>query len=494
MIKRYSNAEIAAIFSDAHKLELWQETELAVMRAMTHLNFMSLEHTSTIWGILTHNPIDLEWWRRRDQEIHHDLNAFLDERLRFIPQELHQYFHKDITSYDTEEPALARMLLEALEITAFLASDMEATLAEMANKYRYTIMLARTHGQGAELQSFGARVLSWLAEYRTAKAAIPIAMDNLKYSKLSGAIGKYGSLDPAIEERALGLLGFKPFYGATQIMPRVLYAPLAQAMSNLVAVVDKIANDIRLAARSGRPLMQEPFGKKQKGSSAMPHKKNTIRTEQIEGLARMAKGYAAMISDNIKTWEERAIEQSSVERVAWPDLFHVTARALQVMTDVLRGLQVNADNMLWEIHEMRGTYASAAAKEFLKQKLSAKGFTHEDVYRLVQLACFNVFAPDAELLAIRERIPQSYAEARENLWVSQKPGQHLPRAIDEFIPLGQLHVSDNLEISQETVDKYNKHLRELFLDEETHKEWRDIFTPQFLLRYEDLLYKNILPD
>ena len=153
-------------------------------------------------------------------------------------------------------------------------------------------MMARTHGQEAELQSFGARILTWIVDLRQAYSGVELAQRNLHYCKLSGAIGKYGDMNPEIERLSLSILGFEPFHGATQIIPRTLQVPLAQSLMNLAMVIDKIGNDIRLSARSGRPLMQEPFGKKQKGSSAMPQKKNPIRTEQLEGMARMAKGFS----------------------------------------------------------------------------------------------------------------------------------------------------------------------------------------------------------
>ena len=186
---------------------------------------------------------------------------------------------------------------------------------------------------------------------------------NLDYSKLSGAIGNYGSINPEVEIKALELLELQPYYGATQIMPRELYAPLAQALAQIVSTLNKIAMAIRLGARSGNPIYHEPFKKTQMGSSAMPHKKNTIRTEQIEGMERMAHNYLQMIMENIKTWEERAIEQSCVERVAWPDLFHVTIHSLRSMNFVLSGLQVYPDNMLREIIE-----SSSVVMHRVKQK------------------------------------------------------------------------------------------------------------------------------
>jgi len=462
-------------------------------QAMIDLDKISKKDGYNIIDILHKNPIDLDFWKRQDQRIHHDLNAFIDERARFLPTELHQHFHRDITSYDTEEPAFARMLWEGLEILRPLSSATEDILIDLAKRYRYTLMLARTHGQWAELQSFGARILTWLIEYRLAKQALyDVSGKNLEYSKLSGAIGKYGGLDPAIEEGALKILGFVPLYGATQIMPRILYAPIAQAISNLITIIDRIGNDIRLSARSGHPLMQEPFGKKQKGSSAMPHKKNTIRTEQLEGLARVANGYAAMITDNIRTWEERTIEQSSAERIAWADIFHTAAQALKVINEVLSGLRVYQDNMLWEIQESRGTYASASVKEFLKTKLAGSELTYEDIYRIVQLSCFNIFQLDAETLAVRDRIPSSLPEAMENLKLVSPGADHRLVSLEEFVPASNLRVSEELDINPEQVAAYNQALQQLFADEAVTAEWHQLFQPEFLMKYEYLLYEKIL--
>jgi adenylosuccinate lyase len=487
MLDRYANQEITKIFTDEHKLNLWQETEFAVIRAMMELKMVSQENYKIIFKTLTETPIDIEWWKKRDKEIHHDLNAFIDERVRHLPTELHQYFHKNITSYDTEEPAFARMLFEAMHVILPLCGEFKSELIDLALKYRFTIMNARTHGQEAELQSFGARCLSWMADYQVAAQALIRTLENLGYSKLSGAIGKYGSLNPEIERLALTDLKFKPFTGATQIMPRILYAPIAQALSNLVSVLDKIAGDIRLAARSGRPIMQEPFQKKQKGSSAMPHKKNTIRTEQIEGMARLARGYMNMISENIKTWEERAIEQSSVERVAWPDLFHVTAQALKVMNLVLSGLKVYPDNMLKEIHESRGVYASSEAKEFLK----AQGLSHEAAYRIVQLASFNVFEPGTGRLAIRETIPASFGEANNSLKVISRLKLEKIISIEDFIPRAKLQVSESLDANWGDVHNYNVILQKLFSDKETVEKWHRLFTPEHLLQHEKFLFEQM---
>jgi adenylosuccinate lyase len=489
MVKRYANKKVDRIFSDENKLALWQATELAVIEAGVKLGKVPAEAFERIKRIWTSTPIDIEWWLKRDEEIKHDLNAFIDERIRHLPPELQQYVHANgITSYDTEEPAFARMLLDCAALTDESYRALLAAVMDLAIRHRHTIMMARTHGQEAELQSFGARCLTWFSDLGAAWGDIGALLDKLRFSKISGAIGKYGSIDPELEREALGILGFEPYYGATQIMPRVIYARLGQALCNLVMVIQKIALDIRLNARSGRPLMREPFGKRQKGSSAMPHKKNTILTEQLEGMARMAKGFAGMITDSIPTWEERAIEQSCVERVAWPDLFHVTLRSLDVLTKVLKGLQVYPDNMLREVHESRGVYASAEAKEFLK----AHGFAHEDAYRLVQLACFLAFELPEGWRQERERACGSYDEARKALETVESLEPDKVLSIRRIISRAILKTSDELDIGSEEVSAFNGRLRSLFGDTEIMEEWNRLFDPAFHLRNEAVLYKRIL--
>lgn len=500
MDQRYKDEETNTIFSSLSKLSLWQMTELAAIKARVKLKMVEKNVFLKIKSILSKMPIDIDWWMKKDHEIHHDLNAFVFERLRYLPAEFHRYFHDLLTSYDDEEPAFARMLRKALIKVKKMYAELDALLVSMAIKYRHTIMNGRTHGQEAEMQTFGARILTWLTELRVAYQRLEEAEKYLKYSKLSGAIGKYGSINPEIEKEALKILGFKPFYGATQIMPRIVYVALGQSLCGMIMVISKIGLDIRLSARSGRPLMQEPFKKKQTGSTAMPHKKNTIRTEQLEGLARMAKGYMLMITDNIVTWEERAIEQSCVERVAWPDLFHTTIQSLKVITGVLNGLAVYPDNMLEEIYFSRGVYASAEIKEFLKRNLSNSGLTHENIYRIVQLASFNVFEPFPERMKIRTKIASSFEEAKNLLGKIKEiiKTESDVISIEEFIPKGILRVSEQLDIDEELVKKYNTALYELFhvdsvnFKKDVMEEWHALFTPAFLLKNESVLYKEII--
>lgn len=492
MIERYENGGIAAIWRDENKLRLWQETELAVVQAKEKLGRIPRGTFRKIKKILLANSIDLVWWKDKEKELRHDLNAFVFERVRWLPVALQVFFHQKMTSYDTEEPAFAQMFTDSILIVDEKISELMQTLIQMAKKYRYTIMNGRTHGQEAELQSFGKRCLTWLQALRVDLANLSRTAKNLRYSKLSGAIGNYGSLDPEVEKEALRLLGLKPYYGATQIMPRELYAPIAQALVQIVMTLDKIALDIRLGARSGRPICQEPFGKKQTGSSAMPHKKNTITTEQVQGMARMAQGYLVMIMQNIATWEERAIEQSCVERVAWPDLLHVVVHSLSSMNRVLSGLRVYPDNMMLEVIDSRGCYAAGEAKEVLRELGVLSGLDTETAYRIVQLAAFNVFEPEDRWAELRETVPGSLAMADTLLREFQQVSRSRVISIQEIISQGALRVSPQLAAEETDVQRWNEILKQIFSDGKNLNKWNEIFNPSYLLKGEDRLFTEIL--
>lgn len=491
MIARYEDKELAQIFSDKTKVKMWQRVELAVIKARCELGFVPVVIHQLISDALQ-TPVDIARWLELEKELKHDLNAFVKERKEKIPTDLRRYFHDGVTSYDIEEPAFAIILTEAWSHVFNMIPTLNDELKRLAMIYRYTPMNARTHGQEAEMQSFGARVLTWYVELELACRSSPEIVFRLSQSKLSGAIGKYGTISPELEAQALGHLGLRPFYGATQIIPRSQYLPLAQTLCQIVQVINKIAHDIRLMARSGKPLVQEPFGKKQTGSSAMPQKKNPISTEKIEGMERLAKGYLLAIQENLQTWEERAIEQSSCERVAWPDLFHVTAHAIETLTKVLKGLRVYPDNMLWEIMNSRGCYAAAQAKDFLKEHGVSVGIDEDSAYRIVQLAAFNAHEPDEWCKNIRQHPPRTLDEADACYHQIEVKSDDRNESIEIIILNGRLIVSDQLEASEERVTKWNQLLKELFMDKKLVHQWCTLFTPSYLLRNEAFLFEKIL--
>jgi len=495
MHERYTKPEIARAWSDQHKLELWQGVELAAIQAKERLGKFPAGTLARIREALEANPIDIAWWKARDIEIHHDLQAFLDERLRFIPLDLQRYWHEGMTSFDTEEAAFARMILDSLAVVRDRATKLRKAVADLARRYRYTPCLGETHGQWADLTTFGAICLSWLADLKyDADTNLANCAGGVFYSKLSGAIGKYGDTDPAVEKTTLEILGFTPYFGATQITPREVYTPTAAALTQIVQTLQKIALSIRLGARSESRIVQEPFKKKQKGSSAMPHKKNPITLEQIEGMSRMALGYLTMIYQNIPTWRERAIEQSCVERVAWPDLFHVTVHSLEALTRVLAGLQVYPDRMLEHIVASRGCFAASKAKELLKELAAEAGITEptETFYRIIQLAAFNVFSPDDIASRLRQTPPADFGEADADYSKFKHSPPFKPMSLQDVIPLGMLKPTDMLDIEANVVDEWNKMLRAIFSDHGRLNRWNAIFVPSYHLANQDVLYREIL--
>lgn len=492
MIERYANKRITEIWSDKSKLEKWQQVELAVIQAREEMGIFPAGTHQLIKESFALHPINDEavaWWKMKDKEINHDLNAFIDERLRHLPAEFHQYWHKGMTSYDTEEPAMALLLKESVHEIEPGYHRIKGELLSLAIKYQYTPMLARTHGQEAKLQSFGKRCITWLKTFSVAFNELLGAHKLLSQSKLSGAIGNYQGLTPEEEAVALKILGLTPYIGATQIMPRVIYLPLANSLELVVASLTQIAEDIRLSARSGNPIMQEPFGKKQKGSSAMPHKKNTITCEQQIGMLTMARNFAQMLRERATTWEERAIEQSCVERIAWPDLFHVTAQSFKNMIKVLEGLQVYPDNMILEIRNSRGCYASEDAKDWLKEKFASLGLKHEDAYRIVQLASFMVHRVNDDCQKLRTAPAQSLGEAQ--LAVLSLDVAKSENNIEDIIMHGNLMPHPSLAATMDEVNIWNTILKQIFgFNGENIGAWRELFGVFYQLRGERSIFKG----
>jgi len=491
MIKRYSDEVITGRWTNEEKLRTWQKVELAVIGARVKLKLVPREIFEKIKNILESTPVDIEWWLARDKEINHDLQAWVDERVRHLPVELQSYFHDGMTSYDTEETASLILLELSAKHVVSSCKALEFGLQSLALRYRYCPMMGTSHGQSGEVQTAGKRFLTWYKEVFVAKQRVADEISKISLSRLSGAMGNYGGVTPKIEKEALDILGFMPFYGATQILPRQLHVHLATSLSALVAVISKIGTDIRLGARSPHPIYQEPFSKTQKGSSRMPGKKNPISCEQLEGMERMALGYLVMIHQNIRTWEERAIEQSCVERVAWPDLFHVAMRSVTVCAKVINGLQVYPDRMIQGIVDTRGVWAAGQAKEFLRLHLAPMGLTADESYRIVQLAAFVAHRPNDLVKKMRENLPGSLAEADKLVNRQRFISTSSEMSIQDIISQAKLVVVPDLDATQEQVDKWNEALKTLFVSLDG-SEWQNVFSIQDRLKDEAVLFKEVI--
>lgn len=493
MIERYEKPEIKEIWSDKNKHFLWKKVEIAVINARAKLGRIAKEVALEIDTILR-KPIDLEWCKAREAKTHHDLNSAVDERKRYLPDRLEGEYHKEVTSFDDEDPAMAEMLQTSADLVIAAVHTLRTAIEQKAMLYRYTPMLARTHGQWAQIQSFGNECLCWHEDLETPLADIGNAASRLKFTKCSGAIGNNAEIDPELELAALAELGRRPWHGATQIMPRGVYAPLASSLAHLVSQCEKIALDIRLASRSGCKILEEPFDINQEGSSAMPQKRNPIRTEQICGMARVARHFAGMIEENIPTWESRSIEQSCVERIAWPDLFHVTLHALKVLTKVIDGLNVYPDQMMREIVASAGTYASNAAKTFLAERGKEFGITSKDAYGIVRLASHIAFAPSLAELKIRNVFRTGVEDADGDLALLLKDHRELSTvivSIEDIIMGNSLHAMEDIGVNSETSERWNLQIFNMFASENIRNEWHALFKPSRGMKNEAHSFRQV---
>lgn len=493
MIKRYSNPKINTIWSNENKVNLWQDTELAVIEARAVLGIYPTNVFEQISTKLKSVPINITEWLEIEKKTRHDLNAFILERVRHLDRALHQFFHERMTSYDTEEAPTSLMLLASVKLVEEACNEMFKILADKIAFYRYMPMLGRTHGQEAKLQSVGKRFFTWYVKLMISYLELQKAKEYIYFSKLSGAIGNYQGITPEEEKLALEIMGLKPFKGATQIIPRQLHQPLANALAMIVSSLSQMAIDIRLGARSGNKIYQEFFDKMQMGSSAMPHKKNTIDSENQEGMLILAEIFTHALRRIQVTWEERSIEQSSVERVVWPDLFHVVMQSFKNMTKVVSKLQVFQDNILLEIINCKGCWASEDAKEWLMKVGEPYGLTYEDAYRIVQLAAENVHAVSGRRKEIREQKMESYAQATHCLFALGNLDEIINpkfRSIQALIKEALLQPSPELAFNQETVDRWNGILTQIFKVPTIQESWNQLFDIGYQLRNEYFLFDD----
>ena len=493
MIKRYQHKGITEIWENENKLNLWQETELSVINARTQLEIYPTHVYDAIAQQLKSAPINLAEWLAIEEKTKHDLNAFILERVQHLDRALHQFFHERMTSYDTEEAPMALMLLASVALAEKECQQMLSILVAKIRRYRYTPMLGRTHGQEAKLQSLGKRFYTYYVKLLLSYLELQKAKEYIYFSKLSGAIGNYQGVTPQEEKLALEILGLKPFKGATQIMPRQLYQPLANALGMIVGTLSQIALDIRLGARSGNKIFQEFFDKKQMGSSAMPHKKNTITSENQEGMLILMECFTQALRRVMVTWEERSIEQSSVERVVWPDLFHVVMQSFKNMKSVVSKLMVFQDNILLEIINCRGCWASEDAKEWLMKVGESYGLTYEDAYRLVQLAAENVNAVSGRRKEIRDGKIGFYEQAEDLLNDLQEMQMEVTavKSIEEVICKALLCFSPDLAFTEEQVANWNNILWEIFQREENLQSFHQLFRISYQLRNERFLFEDL---
>jgi adenylosuccinate lyase len=376
MIPRYTRDVMGEIWSEEAKFRTWLEVELAVCEAWAKRGEIPPASMETI---RQKAGLSVERIEEIEADVRHDLIAFLTCVAEHIGPDS-RYVHMGLTSSDVVDTAQALRLVRSCEV---LLKDIDAlieALRKQALEHRVTVMVGRTHGIHAEPTSFGLKMLLWHEEMKRNRQRLERAQKTVQVGKLSGAVGNYAHMEPEIEEEVCAALGLVPAPVSTQVLQRDRLAELVTTVAIVGSSLDKFATDIRSHQRTDLAELREPFGKKQKGSSAMPHKRNPEICERISGLARILRGNAVVSLENVPLWHERDISHSSAERIILPDSVILLDYMLDKMTWVISGLVVNRKQMWANLERTKGLVYS----QKVLLALVEKGMTREDAYQIVQ--------------------------------------------------------------------------------------------------------------
>ena len=376
MIERYTRPEMAAIWSEERKFALWLEIEVLAAEAMAERGDLPRE---AIAKLRTIRAPEIARIRDLERTSQHEVIAFLTATAE-IGGDPVRYLHLGLTSSDVMDTAYAVQLKEAGDL---LLRDLDAFLAVLrrqAHRWKDCAMIGRTHGIHAEPITFGLKVAHWYAEFARGRERLSRARDESAYGKLSGAVGTFAHSHPDVEKYVCEHLGLRPEPLATQVVPRDRHAAFFGALALIASSIERVAVEIRHLQRSEVLEVLEPFGRGQKGSSAMPHKRNPILTENLCGLARVIRGYASASLDNVPLWHERDISHSSAERVIGPDATIALDFMLARLTGVVEGMEVRPEAMDANLTRTGGAIFS----ESLLLELVRRGLSRDEAYALVQ--------------------------------------------------------------------------------------------------------------
>ncbi|HSQ59871.1 MAG TPA: adenylosuccinate lyase [Acidobacteriota bacterium] len=376
MIPRYSRPAMAALFDDAARYRLWLEVELAVTAA---LEARGEAPAGTTARLRASARVDAARIDEIEATVKHDVIAFLTQIGETTGPDA-RYLHLGMTSSDLVDTATALQLTRATDLLVAETESLREAAGTLARAHKETVMVGRTHGIHAEPITFGLKVLVWYEELGRALERLRRARDEIAVGKLSGAVGTLAHLPPELEEATLRSLGLAPEPVATQVVQRDRHGALLAAIALLGASVEKMALEIRHLQRTEVLEAEEPFREGQKGSSAMPHKRNPVNCERICGLARLLRANAHAGFENVALWHERDISHSSVERVIFPDSFLVADFIVSQMREILAGLHVYPDRMRENLEKTRGLVYS----QRVLLALTGAGLTREQAYALVQ--------------------------------------------------------------------------------------------------------------
>jgi adenylosuccinate lyase len=376
MIPRYSRPEMARLWSDESRFQAWLDVEIAATEVLAGRGIVPEQ---ALAAIRERARFDVARIDAIEKEVQHDVIAFVSNVAESVGPE-GRWLHYGLTSSDVVDTALARIMRDALDL---IASDVEALMQAVkvrALRHRHAPMIGRTHGVHAEPMTFGLKMALWYAELARDRDRLARARETIAVGKLSGAVGTFSHLPPDVEADVCAKLGLTPAPVSSQVLQRDRHAEVMTTLAIVAASLEKFATEVRALQKTEVRELEEPFREGQKGSSAMPHKRNPVGCEQVTGLARLVRANALAALENVALWHERDISHSSVERVIVPDSFLALDHMLRRFTDIVKGMTVDEARMRRNLDSSKGLVFSGQ----LLLELTARGMKREDAYRVVQ--------------------------------------------------------------------------------------------------------------
>jgi len=397
MIDRYMPEDFADIWSEENMFRTWLRVELEACRVLAEKGWIPKDSMATIEQKANFSVSRI---KEIEKATHHDLIAFTTSVAEFVGPDS-RYIHWGLTSTDVVDTARGLQLKQASGKILAAMDELRKVIGERARQHRKTLMMGRTHGVHAEVTTFGLKLAVWYDEMRRNRERMERAADGVAVGKLSGAVGTFAHLDPDVEALVCERMGLKPAPISTQTLQRDRHAEYLCAIAIVGCSLDKFATEIRHLQRTEVREAEEPFAAGQKGSSAMPHKRNPVKCEQISGLSRLLRGYAVAALEDVALWHERDISHSSTERVILPDATSVLCYMLRAMTKIIAKMEVYPDRMLKNMELTRGLAYSGQ----LLLDLTRKGIVREEAYHWIQRCSMKVWKEDKDFLQVLQEDP-----------------------------------------------------------------------------------------
>lgn len=388
MIERYAREEMKKIWDLQSKFQYYLNVEIAVAEAYAELGTFPKDDVKEL---KKKAKFDLKRIDEIEAEVRHDVIAFLtcvNESLGSLAR----YMHVGMTSSDVIDTAFALQIQDSGKIIIKDLDETIQSLKELANKHRNTVCIGRSHGIHAEVMTFGVKICSWIDILERQRANFIHALDEINVGQISGPVGTYSNIPPEVEQITCRNLGLRPARISTQIIARDYHAYFMQSLALIASVIEQFATEIRHLQRTEVLEVEEGFGKNQKGSSAMPHKKNPVLSENLCGLARVVRANSIAALENIPLWHERDISHSSAERIIFPDSLTLIDFMLSRFNGIVQNLNVHEKNMLKNTDKFGGIVFS----QKVLLKLIEKGLTREEAYRIVQRNAIDAFENDGD--------------------------------------------------------------------------------------------------